>query len=57
MVRRAHATSAGLHINLLETLRLSVARSLRDKRDGDDLQQLRDEGWIRPAPDGGWFLD
>lgn len=43
-------------LSLQKTLELSMDRLGAGHRDGDEIFQLEDEGWISPAEEGGWLL-
>lgn len=44
------------HLSMVNTLELAVERSSAGKRDSSEIHELQAEGWIKQAPDGGWFL-
>lgn len=47
-----------LHIGLGETLGIGArrAREGQDARASREVHELSAEGWISPAPDGGWLI-
>jgi hypothetical protein len=45
-----------LNLSLRNTLNLSVKRSRAGIKDKVEVDQLIQEGWIKPRDDGGWRL-
>ena len=44
------------HLTLPSTLMLAVERTRAGSSDGEAVDELRSEGWIRQAKDGGWLV-
>lgn len=46
-----------LHLSLSGTVALAADRAAAGLKDTREIDQLKQEGWIRQAGDGGWRLD
>jgi hypothetical protein len=44
------------HLDLTQTLELSVERVRAGHRDHAEIAELEAQGWVRKADDGGWLL-
>jgi hypothetical protein len=44
------------HLTLDDSIVLSVHRVRAGHNDAEEIDQLQQEGWVRPARDGGWLL-
>jgi hypothetical protein len=47
-----------LHVSLTDTLVIACRRARHGQGASatDEVSELLDEAWIKPAPDGGWLL-
>lgn len=43
-------------LDIEKTLELSMDRLSAGHRDGEEIFELEEEGWISPAEEGGWLL-